>query len=184
MNRRMIEITPGVHAEELEFNEPELIEKYRKVCPKNMADGTIHVYVWLPPLINPVDGKPTSIERLLRFNCPVGPKGPTVQQITRLLDEKNIPKMVKKVSEIPVPPEIAAITDDSVLADLAAQMQVKFTPGTDQNVVKMLLASECQTSQHAIRVLSNMRDSLNNAARNRPEPTTAARTRETADAPA
>ena len=151
----------GIQVREIRFNgEDELIAKYAKVHPRQMADGTVDVHVWLPPRIGP-DGKPIETARIRFFTVPVGKAGPLVTSIAKMIDDARMPRTVS-IEQIEVPAEIRAIKDPGTLADLAARMGITLPNDALMEVKHSLLAKECQ-SKRGIEVLDRLKAALKSA---------------------
>ncbi len=151
----------GVQVREIRFNgDNELEQKYAKVHPRQMAEGTVDVHVWLPPRVGP-DGKPIETARLRFFTVPVGAKGPLVTSIAKMVDDARMPQMVS-IEAIEIPAEIKAIKDHGTLADLAARMGITLPKEALLDVKHALLAKECQ-SKRGIEVLDRLKLALKEA---------------------
>lgn len=169
MKHQFKDIGGGRKAYEIEINEPEMLEKFQQVIPRNFPVGHMLIPQWLPPKLD-LDGKPTSIGRLRFLVAAVGKNGPELSAITRILDDADAPKVVGKVQQIEVPKVIQAIDDENVLDDAAAKMGVRYASGTPVDVKKMLIASECSTNPRARQHLQAMEDSLRMAAQGQQPP--------------
>lgn len=152
----------GIQVREIRFNgDSELESKYARVHPKNMAEGTVDVHIWLPPRTGP-DGRPIETARLRFMTLPVGPKGPLVGSISRMIDEAMMPTSVR-IEQIEIPAEIKGIKDHGTLADLAARMGVTLPKDAPLDVKHSLLAKESQ-SKRGIECLDRLRAAMKSAA--------------------
>ncbi len=152
----------GIQVREIRFNgEAELEQKYAKVHPRQMAEGTVDVHVWLPPRLGP-DGKPIETARLRFFCVPVGKGGPLVTSIAKMIDDARMPQVVN-YEQIEIPPEIKAIKDPGTLADLAARMGITLPNDANMEVKHSILAKECQCKR-GIEVLDRLKAALKSAA--------------------
>lgn len=144
MTHEFFEVS-GVQVREVRFNgETDLENRYAKVHPKIMAEGTVDVHVWLPPRKG-ADGKPIETSRLRFFTVPVGPKGPLVGEIARMIDEARLPTTVR-IEAVEIPPEIKAMKKHADLDTFAPQCLAEFTADTSIEGKQAILARKCLTS--------------------------------------
>lgn len=152
----------GVQVREIRFNgDFELEQKYAKVHPKQMPEGTVDVHVWLPPRTGP-DGKAIETGRLRFFACPIGKTGPLVAAVSQMVNDAQMPTQVR-IEQIEIPPEIKAIKDHGTLADLAARMGITMPKECSLDLKHSLLAKECQ-SKRGIECLDRLRSAMSSAA--------------------
>lgn len=156
---RFLKIIDRFFAYEIDLHgEEQLVKNYQQVFPPVMPPNMGLIYRWVPPRKDPKTGQAIETHRIQFFLVPWGAKGPRPHEISRVLDENDVPKEIQQPEPLDIPDVIKRLKRPEECEVVAARMGIVLPGDADLKTVHVLLASAAVKNLKAKEVLKQMEE--------------------------